>query len=731
MAGADEIKHAGPCQRRDIPASLMGTFAAKLAASQTGRDLAIRGATNGLRAFLAYWAVECLFLSVLPWLQMPAYEYRQLHPWFVVLALGVYGMTGAILGGVLSLCIGPLWSREQAAAQMVGPLSLAVVLIPHAVLIGSQSQLPMSLVLTAVILLSVRESLWVEDLQPFVNPWAVSIALLIYPFVITEEEYPLRARQMAGVAATLAVFAVSYAVYQLVARFRQRNLPGWCRAAFWAATTVVLLGFSFGVKQQPVLNHLPPPAVASAEGHPNLILITLDTVRADHLSVYGYSRDTSPNLQQLAHEATVYRHAVAAGDMTLSSHASIFTGLYASQHGAHPVLGKGRNRVAVGEEFGLRLPDESNTMAEMLWDRGYRTMAVAANTTFLQRAFHLDQGFQYYSQPNPMLFLERTEPFCLRTDLSRLLAHYFPVSVSQRAYRTAGNVNREVFDLLRQAGQKPFFLFVNYMDAHQPYFPLPPYDVKYPGKDPTLTYNRYFAIEFGALSGKRPYTAVDRTRDQSQYDGGIAYLDACLGDLFKRLKQLGLYDNTMLIVTSDHGQSFGEKMLVGHGTSVYQEQVKVPLIIKYPGSREAAVEGSLVSHIDILPTVLDTLGYPIPRSLPGRNLREAPKVPFTVRSESFPCDLFTRLSLRFWRIQRAVFRGPFKLVVSTNGEHELYDLSKDPREAHNVISQNSQMAGLLEADLERWLSTLPTVRTRPAVLDKRTVEGFRSLGYLQ
>ena len=716
----------------------MGMFAERLPSSQTsagnhGRDLAVSGAAHGLQAFLTYWAVECFFLSVLPWLQAPAYQYQQLHPWFVVLALGVYSITGAVLGGVLSVCIGRVLGGEPAALQMVGPLSLAMVFIPHALIMGSQSQLPMSIVLAAVIILSVRERLWAEDLRPLVNAWTVSLAFLVYPFAITEEEYSLRTRQISGVAATLAVFLISYAIYYLAARLRRRNLSTWRPAALWATTTVALLGFSFGVKQQPLLNDVPAPAAASAGRHPNLILITMDTVRADHLSLHGYTRDTSPNLRQLARQATVFRNAVAAGDMTLSSHASIFTGMYASQHGAHPVLGKGKNRVAVGEEFGLRLPDESLTMAEVLWNRGYRTMAVAANTTFLQRAFHLDQGFQYYSQPNPMLFLARTERFFLRSDLSRLLAHYFPPSTSQRAYRTAANVNREVFALLQQAQaeKQPFFLFVNYMDAHQPYFPLPPYDVKYPGQDRTLTYSQYFAIEFGALSGRRPYTDTDRRRDQSQYDGGIAYIDACLGDLFKRLKELGLYDNTMLIVTSDHGQSFGEKMLVGHGTSVYQEQVRVPLIIKYPWVGEATVDGSLASHVDILPTVLDTLGYPIPLSLPGRSLREAPKVPVTVRSESFPCDLFAHLSPRFRSTQRAVFRGPFKLVVSTNGDHALYDLSNDPREEHDVTSQNSQMASLLDADLQHWLSTLPTVQTRPALLDRRTVEGFRSLGYLQ
>ena len=696
-----------------------------------GRDLAIRGAVHGLLALVTYWAVECLFLSVLPWMLTPVYEYLQLHPWFVLLALGVYGIAGAVLGAALGVCLGRLWTSEPAALEMVGPLALALIFIPHAAAIESQSQIPMSIALAAVILMSIREGVPLENLRRIVNNWTVSFAFLFYPFVITEEGYTLKARQVLGVALTLAVFLISYAAYRLAASLR-RNLSGWHSAALWAAATAGLLGFCFGVKQQPLLNEL-PAAAEDAGGHPNLVLITMDTVRADHLSVYGYDRDTTPNLRQLAQEATVFTNAIAAGDMTLSSHASIFTGAYASEHGAHPVLGKGTNRVAVGDEFGLRLPDHSQTLAKILWNRGYQTMAVAANTTFLQHAFYLDQGFRYYSQPNPTLFLARTDPFYLRTDLSRMLAHYYPLSTSQRAYRTAANINIEAFELLRRAkaDKKPFFLFLNYMDAHQPYFPLPPYDVRYPGKDPTFSYSRYFAIEFGALSGARPYTDRDRMRDESQYDGGIAYLDACLGDLFKQLKELGYYDHTMVVVTSDHGQSFGEKKLVGHGTSVYQEQVGVPLMIKYPGNREAKVVNDLASHIDILPTVLDALGYPVPGALPGRNLREGLKAPVTVISESFPCDLFVRLNPRFRRTQRAVFRGPFKLIVSTNGKRALYDLSKDSKEEHNLISANPQVAGLLEADVERWLSTLPTVKTSPAVLGKRRLDGFKSMGYLQ
>ena len=322
---------------------------------------------------------------------------------------------------------------------------------------------------------------------------------------------------------------------------------------------------------------------------------------------------------------------------------------------------------------------------------------------------------------------------CLRADLARLLSRLSPQIFSDLLYVRAADVNREAFGLLdrERADSRPFFLFLNYMDAHQPYFPPAPYDVKYPGKDDTLTPDRYWPIEFQALSGTRPYTDRDRQRDESQYDGGIAYIDACLDELFGRLKQLGLYTNSLIIVTSDHGQSFGEKGLVGHGSSVYQEQVHVPLIIKYPGAVRGEVRTDLASHVDLLPTILDALGYEAAASLPGHSLRREPRQQTTVFSESFPCDLLVSLRERFRRVERAAFLGEFKLIASTNGTRDFYDLSKDPHEEDNLYVERLPVAGSLEAGLRQWVSALRPARAEPAILDRRAMDSLKSLGYLQ
>jgi choline-sulfatase len=183
-------------------------------------------------------------------------------------------------------------------------------------------------------------------------------------------------------------------------------------------------------------------------------------------------------------------------------------------------------------------------------------------------------------------------------------------------------------------------------------------------------------------------------------------------------------------VTSDHGQSFGEKGLVGHGSSVYQEQVHVPLIIKYPGVAHAEVGNRLVSHVDLLPTILASLGYET-GSLPGHSLLAPQPTQAIIFSESFPCDLLVSLSERFRRIERAIFTDDFKLITATNGTRQFYDLSADPHEEHNVYAERLPVASTLEADLHHWVSTMPVIRPQPALLDRRAMEALKSLGYLQ
>jgi len=278
----------------------------------------------------------------------------------------------------------------------------------------------------------------------------------------------------------------------------------------------------------------------------------------------------------------------------------------------------------------------------------------------------------------------------------------------------AEEINSAVFQLLDRVtgGQKPFFLFINYMDAHRPHIPPPPFDTLYPGKSEVIETDQNNLMSRGIMSFKRDITPEERNHLISQYDGGINYIDFHIGELISRLKELGLYDDTLIIITSDHGEAFGEKNLMEHGVSVYQDQIYIPLIIKYPNNKDGSVINDPVSSVDIMPTILDVTGYEVPDAVQGVSLLKLGSVKTrSIISESFPDRDLLNLHPRFHRIERAIFSWPYKLISSTAGEKELYDLSKDPSEKENLYRHGERISAELELRLSRWLKSISSEST--------------------
>jgi arylsulfatase A-like enzyme len=461
-------------------------------------------------------------------------------------------------------------------------------------------------------------------------------------------------------------------------------------------------------------------------GAPNIILITMDTARQRHFSIYGYERDTAPNLQRLVEGATLYTRAIASGDMTLTTHASIFTGMYASQHKAY--------YDAPASPEGRPLDDKFLTLAEMLSERGYLTLGVVANYAYLSKDFGLHQGFQHYDDREPAPFLGEAPHYYLRQAVRNLFTGFATPYEFDQKYRRAEDINAEVFTLLDKVHKRgrPFFLFINYMDAHWPYLPPPPFDTVYPGKEENFTTTRYYALKEKVMKLERKLEEKERRHLVSQYDGGIKYLDFHLGKLMARLHELGLYENSLILVTSDHGETFGERELLEHSVSVYQDQVHIPLIVKHPNSKEQKVVNEFVSVIDIMPTVFEVVAEEIPGNLPGQSLlRREPGNSRIIISESFPNHHFIQWHHRFDRFERALFSWPFKFISSTTGKKELYDLSKDPNETANLYDSNVAEAQNLEMLLEQWLNTMMLESDSPAKLDKQTLDRLKSLGYIR
>ena len=277
-----------------------------------------------------------------------------------------------------------------------------------------------------------------------------------------------------------------------------------------------------------------PASNRSAGNGPNVILITLDTVRADHLSVYGYGRETTPFLEEFAADADVFDNSFSSGDFTLSSHASLFTGNYAIQHGARP----DPDRYAT-----MPLSYDALTLTEILGKAGWSTLAVAAYCVLLDPRFGMAQGFEHYDSRYRAIDFPKVPQWSFRSRLHDFLHTRMPPHEFDLVFRGAAEINEKVFAQLdkRESG-RPFFLFVNYMDAHAPYRPPPPFDTLYDPHAKPMKMPLYRERRADLYSGKLQLDAAEREHYTALYDGGITYLDSQLRVFFDRLKKLGLYE---------------------------------------------------------------------------------------------------------------------------------------------------------------------------------------------
>lgn len=414
---------------------------------------------------------------------------------------------------------------------------------------------------------------------------------------------------------------------------------------------------------------------------PTVVLITLDTTRADHLGCYGYARNTSPNLDAFAREAVVYERAIAPATWTLPSHASLFTGKLTASHGAqYDPDGALRLRSAIEgpeswEAYRARtIARTERTLAERLREAGYATGAVVGGV-WLKAAFGLDRGFDDYDDDG----------------------------IGTVNGRLAEDVTDRAVEWLKQTAG-PRFLFLNYFDPHSPF--EPPDD---------------FAWRFVA-----PDAPEGGARVIGSYDGEIAYMDHHLGRFFQALRDAGLYDDALIVVTADHGELLGEHGEMGHGRVPYQEVVHIPLIVKMPGpGGPTGRNAEWVQLNDVFPLILQSLGLEVPDDIQG----EAPPRtdrPVVVESRTVPP--WTREGE--WL---ALIEGEMKFLWNRRGRHALFDLSVDPQEQRNLASQNRQSVSSMRRRLERYLASLPPpgAQAAPRALDPETRQALENLGYLE
>ena len=700
------------------------------------------GAIHGVIAWTVYAIVECWFSSILPWIVTPGYKYKPLHWGFTVLLFALYPVIGLILGGLSGICIRKVSGRitflQNAHSTIIfSAAAISTVVLAFAVNLVINLSFKLSvlaIVLICILLiicmfLSAGSGIWSSRFRFIANSWTCCIIILGLSWILMQSLVSNDSKVIKAGVLFIYVFAVLLIsfIVQMTIRTRATHSSTTRSFVFLVPAILIVLGFSFFLKQAPLrgTSHLNPSPLKS--DNPNVIIITMDTVRADHLSLYGYKRDTTPKLKKFAESAVLYTNAITSGASTLPTHASIFTGMYSRSHGAHH-----RNN---GSED-LKLNEKFHTLAENLSEKGYLTFGVVANWGFLGEDFGLDQGFQYYYFLEPVPFLGEIRPYLIRQWIRNIFAKYASTSTLERKFSRAEDINKKVFSVLTEEinSDERFFLFINYMDAHWPYIPPSPFDKLYPGKDKDFNTNRYTTLR-GQIHNykrfKRKVTDEEHNHLVSQYDGGIAYIDFHIGKLLALLKTIGQYENTMIIITSDHGEAFGERNFMEHNCSVYQDQVYVPLIIKYPNTNKSIVVNELAHSVDIMPTVLGVLGYEIPVNLQGQNLlRDKRKKQSFVISERYTRKV-DRKRPRFNSTKRAIFSEQYKFISPTTGKRELYDLSKDPNEKKNLYDVNGSKSMELEAKLNQWLKITKEEPGTATKLDKDALESLKALGYMQ
>jgi choline-sulfatase len=405
---------------------------------------------------------------------------------------------------------------------------------------------------------------------------------------------------------------------------------------------------------------------------PNIVVVVIDTLRADHLPVYGYAKDTAPFLSALAAESVVFSTAQSTSAWTAPATASLFTSLYPFQHNVVTGFMVTQKIQGQGQAIELdRLPEDVATLPEVMKAAGYSTFGLTANINIgdlmgFARGF---ERFRNYTQDEP------AEVLAKRAKLWRP----------------------------RMEAAAPYFLYLHFMDPHAPYREWAPWYERPP--DPAR-------------------------RREVAYDSEIAYLDSILADLYSAMR----WDrDTILIVTADHGEEFGDHDGRGHGKTLYAEMLNVPLIVRdpqrFPGPRRVTEP---VALIDILPTLRELAGLPPEPRDEGLSL-----LPLLAGAPPDPGrrSLFAHLLRRDegGRLLHSARRGQWKYIEGTSGDRMLFDLSRDARESTNLVDRSATVAAHLQSGLREFVRTSRKLSGKPVttVPDAQTIEHLRALGYVQ
>jgi arylsulfatase A-like enzyme len=512
------------------------------------------------------------------------------------------------------------------------------------------------------------------------RPMAIRIACIVLASVVFLNVLVLEFARLSRIHfAAKVILAIGLAVG--LQRFIARRTSGFERFVRRTTIGLVLLVLVLAVaisgyrhiQERGVVNALPesPPAA------PNVLLVVLDTVRAESMSLYGYERSTTPYLKDMSREGTVFQNAIATSSWTLPTHASLFTGRF---HYENPT------------NFYDPLDTTYLTLAEGLNSRGYVTGGFVANTEYCSIEKGMARGFAHYEDYVASAGELARSSALIRFVFSeaswvRRLLRYHEMLERIPAPRITNDFLRWVD---RIPSGKPFFAFLNYFDAHQPYLPPADFAQKF---GPTNQINTYLA-----RLGREPCLPSNTTTEEIEsihnaYDGAIAYIDEDMKRLFDELRRRGILDRTLVILVSDHGEEFAEHTTFGHAKDLHIQSIRVPLALWLPDIVPAEVTvQEPVTLRDIPATVIDILGLEDDELFPGRSLSR-----YWIESTGEEPEnnelILSELSRASWAVGSPAAKGAMKSLIIDNmhyirngdGTEEVYDLRNDPAEQNDLI----------------------------------------------
>lgn len=501
---------------------------------------------------------------------------------------------------------------------------------------------------------------WMSAARRLLAAWIAAALLLAWSIWHDFGMYP-RDRAMLYLTVGVVLAIVTLATLRLTNAItfrewidqRAKALPVVGGAALALALSAAAAEFAFG------------GAGAMGPKRPNVLLIVMDTVRADRLSCYGYERPTTPELDALAREGVRYPHFYATSSWTVPSHASLFTGLYAARHRAT-------------QEF-ARLRNEFATLAEVLSDAGYQTWGASGNPA-AGWVTNMMQGFDAFHET-----------------FRQAVRWYYGRDGHHPANAAFG-------EFLRGSRRdQPFFAFINYIEAHNPYLPPDPFFERF--RDPSVSAGESRRIgrkDWTDHYLKQPFTPREFEVQSRLYDGEVAYVSSLVGEVLEALRDDGRYDDTLIMVTSDHGELFGEGGRIQHVFSLSNKLVRVPLIVRRPGGEAAGtVDDRAGQLVDLFPTILNACGARQPGGASqAENLFAPPAASSAEAHRAIVAEYYFPLQVirsdprlqagadklkPFLRRLRSYQEGGYRFIWASDGKCEFYDVTTDPDETKNLF----------------------------------------------